>query len=297
MRRRIRLRAFAKVNYAFEIRGLREDGYHEVETVLQSISLSDEVEIECGPAPGGSLLVEPASAETGPPEKNTACRAWRLLEEAAGRELPARVRLGKEIPSGAGLGGASADAAAVLVGLDRLFGLGLGTGELRRIGARVGADVPFCISGGTALGEGVGEVLHPLPAPPEHHLVVAKPAAGAGTGEVYRAYDALSAPVGAGGGSVGGVSDALRSGDLKGMARAAGNVLAPVARGMVPEVGQYEELLLRAGALGAAMSGSGTAVYGIFRTSEEAREAEAGLGAHFSGVYRPVDRGVEVLGR
>jgi 4-diphosphocytidyl-2-C-methyl-D-erythritol kinase len=81
------------------------------------------------------------------------------------------------------------------------------------------------------------------------------------------------------------------------MARAAGNVLAPVARGMVPEVGQYEELLLRAGALGAAMSGSGTAVYGIFRTSEEAREAEAGLGAHFSGVYRPVDRGVEVLGR
>ena len=186
--REVRLRAFAKVNYALDVLGLRADGYHEVGTVMQSISLADEVGLRR--ATGGfDLSLEPEEVETGPQERNTTYLAWKALQRLTGKELPVEVTLRKEIPAGAGLGGGSADAAAVLVGLNELFGLGLRVDELRGIGAGVGADVPFCVSGGTALGEGVGEILTPLPAPPAHLLVVAKPLRSAETGKIYHAFD------------------------------------------------------------------------------------------------------------
>ncbi|MDP8950735.1 MAG: 4-(cytidine 5'-diphospho)-2-C-methyl-D-erythritol kinase [Actinomycetota bacterium] len=283
------LRAFAKVNYALEVRGLREDGYHEISIVMQSVSLADEVEIE-RVSGGFDLEVEPEGAGFGLPEENTVYKAWGLLGELAGVGLPARVRLRKAIPAGAGLGGGSADAAAALVGLNELFGLGLSISELREAGLRVGADVPFCISGGTALGEGIGEVLSPLPAPPPHHLVVAKPAAGARTARIYRAYDEQPK---AGGASIAPVVEALRVSDLDALARVLGNDLAPVTKGFVPEVRALEEELLRAGAMGAAMSGSGTAVYGVFVSEADARAAAEEVRAPFVGVCKPVTRGVE----
>ena len=287
----IRLRAYAKVNLAFEVRGLREDGYHEVATVLQSVALADEVEIERARA-GFELRVEPEGTEVGPLQKNTAYAAWKALCEFAGGELAARVTLRKEIPAGAGLGGGSADAAAVLVGLNELFDLGLKADELGVLGARIGADVPFCVSGGTALGEGVGDRLTPLPAPPDHHLVIAKPREGADTGEIYRAHDERP---GEGKASVQPVTAALRSGDLSALAGAVGNDLAPVTAAFVPEVAEYERALLEAGALGAAMSGSGTAVYGVFGSGDDARSVAARLGAPFVEVCVPVARGVELL--
>ena len=288
---KVLLRAFAKVNYALEVRGLREDGYHEISTVMQSLSLADEVEIER--ASGGfELEVEPEDAGTGPLEENTVYKAWRLLGDLAGIRLPARVRLRKAIPAGAGLGGGSADAAAALVGLNELFGLGLSDAELWEAGLQIGADVPFCLLGGTALGEGIGEILSPLAAPAPHHLVVAKPAAGARTAWIYRAYDEQPKEDDA---SVAPVVDALRVGDLGALARALSNDLAPVTKGFVPEVQVLEEYLSRAGALGVAMSGSGTALYGVFDSETEARAAAEGLRAPFVGVYRPVTRGVEIL--
>jgi 4-diphosphocytidyl-2-C-methyl-D-erythritol kinase len=287
---RVRLRAFAKVNYALEVWGLRPDGYHEISTVMQSISLADEVEIERAER-GFELAVEPESVEVGPPEENTVYKAWIRLGERVGDALPVRVRLGKKIPAGAGLGGGSADAAATLVGLNELFGLGLGEAELREVGLRVGADVPFCLAGCTALGEGIGEVLSPLPAPPPHHLVVAKPAAGAETARIYGAYD--ERPVG-GKSSVASVVEALRAGDPGALTGSLGNDLAPVTESLVPEVRALEEALLRAGALGAAMSGTGTAVFGIFASEAEARAAADGLRAPFVAVCEPVPRGVEV---
>lgn len=288
----IRLRAFAKVNYALEVRGLREDGYHEISTVLQSVSLADEVEIEPSDR-GFGLLVEPSGADTGPPEKNTVFKAWKLLCELAGEELPVRVRLRKNIPSGAGLGGASADAAAVLAGLNELFGLGLSVGDLSRIGVRVGADVPFCLSGGTVLGEGVGEVLSPLPGPPDHRIALCKPSRGAATAEVYKAYDGLPEGADRPGRCVKPVVAALEAGDLKGLGRSLENALAAVTRRIVPEVAAYEKDLLKAGAFGASMTGSGTAVYGVFpgEGPEDLR-----CQAPFAGVYEPVCSGVEVLG-
>ncbi|MCA1728577.1 MAG: 4-(cytidine 5'-diphospho)-2-C-methyl-D-erythritol kinase [Actinobacteria bacterium] len=287
----IRLRAFAKVNYALEVRGVRPDGYHEISTVLQSISLADEVEIKRAQR-GFALAVEPEDAEVGAPQENTVYRAWARLREVSGEELPVRIRLRKQVPAGAGLGGGSADAAAVLVGLNALFGLGLDNAELRRVGLRVGVDVAFCIEGGTALGEGIGEILSPLPVPPSHYLVVARPAVGANTARIYRAYDERAE---GGVPSVAPTVEALRAGDPILLARGVGNDLALVTESLVFEVQVLRGDLLRAGALGTAMSGTGTAVYGIFGSEVEAQAAKKRLQAHFATVCEPVAHGVRML--
>lgn len=290
--RKVLLRAFAKVNYALEVGTVREDGYHEISTVIQSVSLADEVEIE-RTGQGFELVVEPKGVDVGPPEENTIYRAWGMLGYFVGGGLPARVRLRKAIPAGAGLGGGSADAAAALVGFNELFGLGLSTLELRKVGLRVGADVPFCLSGGTARGEGIGEVLSRLPTPPLHHLVVAKPIASAETARIYRAYDERIR--GNGDAFVAPVTEALQVGDLEALAQALGNDLALVTKDLVPEVRALEEELLRAGAIGAAMTGSGTAVYGIFGSETEARAATNGLRVPFVSTCEPVGCGIEIL--
>ena len=289
--RGVRLRAFAKVNFALDVLGIRGDGYHDISTVMQSISLSDEVDIE-RIAEGFEFDFEPEGVEIGPPERNTAYVAWKSLQRLTGLTLPVRVSLRKWIPVGAGLGGGSADAAAVLVGLNELFGLGLGTVGLREVGARVGADVPFCISGGTALGEGVGEKLTQLPGPPAHHLVLAKPHRSADTGEIYRAHDATGAKSAL---CAAPVVSALRSRNLRDLAAAVGNDLVSVTSDLVPEVEALRRDLLARGALGATMSGSGTAVYGIFDDEGIAARAASALDAPFTGVYRPVLRGVEII--
>jgi 4-diphosphocytidyl-2-C-methyl-D-erythritol kinase len=288
--RKVRLRAFAKVNYALEVRGLRNDGYHEIASVLQSISLADEIDVERA-REGFELFCEPEGVEVGPLEDNTVYKAWALLWEASGHELPARIRLCKKIPPGAGLGGGSADAAAVLVGLNELFDLGLNVEELSEVGLRVGADVPFCLTGGTALGEGVGEVLTPLPSPPDHHVVLAKPVRSTNTSEIYRAYD--EHPPGEGKASVEPVVAALRARELPALAKAIGNDLEPVTARFVPEVAAHERQRLRAGALGTAMTGTGTAVYGIFGAEDV--DAERSLRAPFVGVCNPMDSGMVVL--
>jgi 4-diphosphocytidyl-2-C-methyl-D-erythritol kinase len=289
--RKIQIRAFAKVNYALDVLGLRGDGYHEVRTVMQSISLADEVELQRATA-DFELTSEPEEAEIGPPEQNTAYLAWKLLRGLTNDELSVRVTLRKMIPAGAGLGGGSADAAAVLVGLNELFGLGLRDEELHGIGTGIGADVPFCISGGTALGEGVGEILTPLPAPSPHRLVVAKPLKSADTATIYRACDEAKTESA---NSVDPVISALRSGSLSALAAGVGNDLASVTAGFVPEVMALEQTLLESGALGASMSGSGTAVYGIFGDEEAAGTAKDTIEAPFIGVYEPVSRGVEIF--
>ena len=285
----VRLRAYAKVNYALDVLGLRGDGYHEVRTVMQSISLADEVELQRST---GGFELSTVPEEVGPLENNTVYLAWKSLRTLTGDELPVNVTLRKEIPAGAGLGGGSADAAAVLVGLNELFGLGLRVEELQEAGAEIGADVPFCISGGTALGEGIGEVLTRLPAPPEHRFIVAKPRMSADTATVYRRFDEAKTESTR---AVDPVISALRSGNLSALAASVGNDLAPVTAGFVPEVATLEQSLLESGALGASMSGSGTAVYGIFGDEEPAGIAKDTIETPFVGVYGPVSRGVKIV--
>ena len=288
--RMLRLRAFAKVNYALDVYGLRADGYHEIGTVMQSISLADEVELR-RVTEGFGLSRVPEGTDTGPPERNTVYLAWKQLQKLTGDELPCEVTLRKKIPTGAGLGGGSADAAAVLVGLNEIFGLGMRVEELRETGGGIGADVPFCISGGTTLGEGVGEILTPLPAPQAHLLVVAKPLRSADTASIYRAYDSTETEITR---SVEPVVSALRSGSVPALASAVGNDLGSVTKSLVAEVAELERTLEASGALGASMSGSGTAVYGIFDDEETAWSAKETLDAPFIGVYEPVSRGVEI---
>jgi 4-diphosphocytidyl-2-C-methyl-D-erythritol kinase len=283
----VRLRAFAKVNYALEVQGLRDDGYHEIRTVMQSVSLADEVEIERAQE-GFALRVEPEGTDTGPLEENTVRKAWVALREVSWEELAVRIRLYKRIPSRAGLGGGSADAAATLYGLNYLFELGLDAEVLREVGSRIGADVPFCLVGGTALAEGIGDVLTPLSAPPSHRLVLTKPERGAKTAEIYRAYDARPRKMA----SVEPVVTALRSADLPALACAVGNDLEPVTGELVPEVRACREELLRCGALGVAMSGTGTAIYGIFGGDVMAGELPR---APFSCLCEPLDVGMEIV--
>ena len=287
----LRLRAYAKINYALAIDGVREDGYHEISTVFQNISLADEIELE-RVTKGFGLRIVPEWANTGPPEQNTIYRAWELLCELTGLDLPLAVTLHKKIPAGAGLGGASSDAAAFLIGANELFGLGMDSEELAKLGLKIGADVPFCILGGTALGEGVGEKLSPLPAPPAHYLLLVKPESGAETANIYRAYDETSPDKKV---STEPLMAALRESDLRGFAAAVGNDFATVTPRFVSEVAEYEEEIIRSGALGASMSGSGTAVYGIFATEEDAQETMPLLKAPFAGIYEPIQRGVELL--
>jgi 4-diphosphocytidyl-2-C-methyl-D-erythritol kinase len=289
--RRITLRAYAKVNYSLDVLGVRDDGYHDIRTVLQSISLADEVGIERADR-GFSLIVEPE--EVCPVEENTVYKAWKLLCQRSGRELPVRARLEKNAPSGAGLGGGSADAAAALVGMNEMFGLGIGAGELRAVAAKVGADVPFCLSGGTMLGSGIGDELAPLPAPPPHFIALAKPPAGADTAKVYRAYD--EAPRKSRG-ATDGVVSAVRAGALDSLGASVGNDLAPVSAKLVPEVERYASALLENGSFGASMSGTGTSVYGIFDAKEKAEAALSKLEAPFSGIFEPTGKGVEVVDR
>ncbi|MGH3089565.1 MAG: 4-(cytidine 5'-diphospho)-2-C-methyl-D-erythritol kinase [Rubrobacteraceae bacterium] len=287
--RRVTLRAYAKVNYALDVLGVRDDGCHEIRTVFQSISLCDEVSVEKAGS-GFDIAVEPR--EICPVEENTVYGAWRLLCERAGHELPVEVRLRKRIPSGAGLGGGSADAAAALVGMNEMLGLGIEDGELRALAAKVGADVPFCLMGGTALGEGVGADLTALPAPPPHHIALAKPAASADTAKVYRAYDEHPRKSLA---KTDAVVSALRSGDLRSLGTSLGNDLTDVTSLFAPEVKAYARSFLESGALGASMSGTGTAAYGIFDDGERAKYALSKLEAPFSGVFEPVERGIETI--
>jgi 4-diphosphocytidyl-2-C-methyl-D-erythritol kinase len=290
MMHEVRLKAFAKINYALDILGLRPDGYHDIGTVMQSISLADDVGLRRS-TQGFTLSLEPEVGGIGPPEQNTVYLAWKRLRRLTDEELAVEVTLRKRIPAGAGLGGGSADAAAVLVGLNEMFDLGLRIDELRRLGVEVGADVPFCISGGTVLGEGVGEILTPLPAPPDHSIVVAKPTGSVETASIYHAHDRAQTQSTR---SVAYVIPALHSGSVSALAWAAGNDLAPVTKRFVPEVATLERSLEESGALGASMSGSGTAVYGVFDDREAAENTRATVDAPFIGLYELVSRGVEI---
>ena len=285
------LRAFAKINYALEVHGLRDDGYHEIRTVMQSVSLADEVMIERARS-GFGLRVEPEGTDIGPSEKNSVYLAWRALCELAGQNLPVRISLRKTIPAGAGLGGGSADAAATLHGLNGLYELGLLPEELGVAGGTIGADVPFCALGGTMLGEGVGDELTPLPSPPAHRILIAKPEQVAETAAIYRAFDELPRRQGS---PVDPVIEALRMGDLSLLGSAVGNDLAPITCGLVPEVADLERELLDAGALGSGMSGTGTAVYGLFASESDALDAARRIGGHFVGTFDLESRGFEAI--
>ena len=279
--REINLRALAKINLGLDVLGRRPDGYHQVRMVMQSVYLYDKVRLQKEEEPGIRLDCSLSFLPTG--AENIAWKAAHLLQQEFALPGGIRIELQKHIPVAAGLAGGSSNAAAVLFGMNRLYGLGLSRDQLMERGARLGADVPYCICRGTMLAEGIGEVLSPLPPMPGAALVLAKPPVSVSTAMVYQALDELEAyphP------DIDGLIGALGTGDLKTRSRFLGNCLEQVTIPRFPVIRQIKEKLLMEGALGALMSGSGPTVFGIFSDWGQARRAWKAL--RESGLARQV---------
>ncbi len=271
--------AYGKINFSLDVLGLRSDGYHEIATVMQSISLADRLDLQKA-APGQIKLKTDCS---GLPvdQDNLVMKAAVLLQEKYRPPWGAEIFLHKRIPLAAGLAGGSADAAAALRSLNELWELELGEEELRQLGRLLGADVPFCLLGGLALARGVGEKLTPLPNPPDLWLVLVKPEGSLSAGRVYRQWDLRGQPSGR---HTERVLHALRQADGRALAACLGNDLEAAACRLLPEIEEIKKELLRRGAWGALMSGSGPTVFGL---TGSRREAEA-LAAYFQGRYPAV---------
>lgn len=264
----VTMQAHAKINLGLDVTGRREDGYHLVRMIMQALELHDTLYLEKSDLPG--IQLESDAPGLASDKSNLIVRAGELLLENYAPGKGVHIKLEKQIPLAAGLAGGSADAAATLRGINELYKLGISDAELCRLGVRLGADIPYCIMGGTALSEGIGEVLTPLPDLPFCWVVLGKPQEGMSTAEAYRELDAMTDirhP------DIDGQIRALQEGSLTGVAERLGNVLEPVTVLHQPEVETIRIILLEAGAVGARMSGSGPTVFGIFTEEEKALKA------------------------
>ncbi|HIX64190.1 MAG TPA: 4-(cytidine 5'-diphospho)-2-C-methyl-D-erythritol kinase [Candidatus Mediterraneibacter colneyensis] len=265
----IELKALAKINLGLDVLGRRENGYHDVRMVMQSIYLYDEVKIEKTEAPGIALASNLSFLPTG--EGNIAYKAAQLLTEEFEIGEGIKITLNKHIPVAAGLAGGSSNAAAVLFGMNRMFRLGLTQDELMARGVRLGADVPYCIMRGTVLAEGIGEELSVLSAMPKCTVLIAKPPVSVSTKVVYEALDAkeiVEHP------DIDGIIEGLKKHSLKQVAACMGNVLEDVTIPMHPVIDRIKQEMIDAGALNAMMSGSGPTVFGLFESRAAAREVQ-----------------------
>lgn len=260
------LTANAKINLGLDVLRKRPDGYHDVRMVMQMTGMYDQISLSPSKKPGIRLSVNlpyiPAN------ENNLAYRAAKLLMDEFEITDGLSIRLMKFIPVAAGLAGGSTDAAAVLKGVNKLFHLGLSGEELMRRGKEIGADVPYCVMGGTALAEGIGEILTPLPDMPQCSILLAKPAISVSTKEVY---GALRADFIENHPDIDGMLEALRAGDLKGITDRCSNVLEDVTAPNYPIIREFEAEMKNSGALASIMSGSGPTVFGIYDNYDAAR--------------------------
>lgn len=265
----IELKALAKINLGLDVLGRRENGYHDVRMVMQSIYLYDEVRIEKAEPEEISVISNLSFLPTG--EGNIAYKAAKLLKDEFQIKDGIKITLNKHIPVAAGLAGGSSNAAAVLFGMNRMFRLGLSQKELMERGVKLGADVPYCIMRGTVLAEGIGEELSVLPAMPKCTVLIAKPPVSVSTKVVYEALDSgniVKHP------DIDGIIEGLQNRDLRQVAASMGNVLEDVTIPMHPVIEVIKNEMKACGALNAMMSGSGPTVFGLFESRAAAREAQ-----------------------
>ena len=263
----ISVKALAKINLGLDVVRRREDGYHEVKMVMQTIHLFDRLEMK-KTAGGITMTTNLSFLPTN--ENNLVYKAAKLLMDEFQIRDGIDVKLHKYIPVAAGMAGGSTDAAAVLYGMNRMFELGLSKEELMQRGVKIGADVPYCIMRGTVLAEGIGEKLTPLPPMPKCQILIAKPPISVSTKMVYEKLDSCEIKEHP---DIDGILDGLKNQDLEQVAASMGNVLEKVTVEAYPVIAQIKECMMEAGALGAMMSGSGPTVFGIFRDRRTAKEA------------------------
>jgi len=267
---RLKLRAQAKINLGLDVLRRREDGYHEVKMIMQTVGIYDQIELVKCKEPGirvkTNLFYVPEN------ENNLVYKAAKILMDEFSITEGVFIDLNKYIPVAAGMAGGSSDAASVLYGMNRMFHLGLSKQQLMERGVKIGADVPYCIMRGTALAEGIGEKLTPLPPMPECKVLVAKPAISVSTKYVYENLHANDLrpekhP------NVDAVIEGIQAGDLKKIADSMGNVLELVTAKEYPVIGELKKFMKDQGALNSMMSGSGPTVFGLFDDIEAAKAA------------------------
>lgn len=265
---KIHLRARAKINLGLDVVARRPDGYHEVRMIMQMLGLHDQVWIEKTQEPGIDIETNLTFLPTD--QRNIAYKAADLLIRTCGIKEGVKIRIAKHIPVAAGMAGGSTNCAAVLIGMNRLFELGLTEEKLIQLGVTLGADVPYCIMQGTALSEGIGEILTPVSPMPACSILVAKPPVSVSTKHVYNTLkldETVQHP------DIDGMVAALEAQDLGGVVDRLGNVLEQVTVNEHPEITRIKQLMLDGGAEGSLMSGSGPTVFGIFRETDTAERA------------------------
>ncbi|MCH5341283.1 MAG: 4-(cytidine 5'-diphospho)-2-C-methyl-D-erythritol kinase [Acetatifactor sp.] len=260
-----KIKAHAKINLGLDVIRRRPDGYHEVKMIMQSIGLCDELTLEKAPA-GITLTTDHPELSCG--EDNLIYKAAKLMLDTYHISGGIRIHLQKKIPIAAGMAGGSTDAAAAMKGISRLFDLEVPLEQLMKLGMTIGADVPYCILGGTALAEGIGEKLTPLTPAPDFYILVAKPGISVSTKYVYEHLDAAGI---ARHPDIDGMVLSIESGSLQGILDRMGNVLETVTIPAHPEIDSLKRRIRELGAVNSLMSGSGPTVFGVF-LSEQAAE-------------------------
>ena len=277
---KIQIKARAKINLSLDVIGKRPDGYHDVEMIMQQIDLFDLVNIE--EVSGTDITIVSECPFIPKDSNNIAHKAATLIKDSFNINSGLSIKIEKNIPVAAGLAGGSTNAAAVLIGLNKLWNLNLTIDELMAMGAKLGADVPFCILGGAAYAEGIGEILTPIEGLKNVWLVVAKPSISVSTAEVYKQLDLTK------------ISDrtdtkllltAIDNGDLNLLAKNMFNVLESVSEVKFPVIKEIKNKMLEYNAIGSMMSGSGPTVFGIFKGYERAKSAYENLSILYKQTY------------
>ena len=284
------VKAFAKINLLLDILSRRDDGYHDLFMIMQSVDLSDEVTVRL--APGADISLTCDKADIPCDERNTAYKAARAFFDCAGTERGLVIEIKKRIPHAAGLAGGSADAAAVLTALRSMLRPSMSDRQLIDIAASVGADVPFCCLGGTMAAQGIGEILTYLPQLDIPHLVLVKPPVSVSTGQAYAAFDEAERVRHL---DCHGMFSAVRDGDLEGAAKRVGNVFEQFID--VRDRVHIKAVMRAHGALAACMSGSGPSVFGVFPDGESAAACAKELEGTYKDTFltRSVKSGTEIV--
>ncbi|WP_088549973.1 4-(cytidine 5'-diphospho)-2-C-methyl-D-erythritol kinase [Paenibacillus aquistagni] len=273
-------KAPAKINLMLDVLRKREDGYHEVEMVMTMVDLADRLEME--ELPRDTIIISSQAGYIPLDEKNLAFQAAKLIKERYQVKQGVYIHLDKKIPVAAGLAGGSSDAAAALRGLNRLWGLNIPESELLTLGAELGSDVPFCVTGGTAIATGRGEKLEHIINPPQCWVVLAKPPINVSTADVYgrlRANEIKAHP------SASAMKEAIEAQSFTDICDHLGNVLEDVTLPLHPEVQQLKEAMIRLGADGVLMSGSGPTVFGLVSKESKIARIYNGLRGFCKEVY------------
>ncbi len=266
----INLKALAKINIGLDVTGIREDGYHEVAMIMQTVNLFDKLTIT---KTNDSSVTMSTNLKFLPVNDDNLCiKAAKLLLEEFNVPTGVHIELEKHIPVAAGMAGGSTDAAAVLFGVNQLYKLKLSRQDLMERGVKIGADVPYCIMRGTALAEGIGEVLTPLPPMIKCPVLIAKPGISVSTKDVYTSLDACFDTVKHP--DINQLIEDIKVQDLEALCSHMGNVLEEVTIPMHPVIADIKAHMLEHGAVGAMMSGSGPTVFGFFKDNKTAKAAK-----------------------